>query len=182
MVIERMPSVYETPRRCLPCGADFIPERKPGRPPSDYCTDRCRRAAHRRQLTALGVGVRDDVLPASPEQKIRPARPETILTKRPGRVLASGPKPTLAKVKQPQAIPPFGRAIAALRMQRGWLQSDLAERIGVHQNSILNWEVGKNEPPISKFALIANAFGVSLDDLWGGVVARDGLGRGEAAG
>lgn len=52
MTTERMPSVYETPRTCLPCGREFIPPRRPGLPPADHCSADCRHNYHRRSMSS----------------------------------------------------------------------------------------------------------------------------------
>ena len=39
-----------------------------------------------------------------------------------------------------------GERIRALRLQRGWTQEDLAERIGVRAGTVCRWERGRNRP------------------------------------
>jgi DNA-binding XRE family transcriptional regulator len=155
--LNRMPSVYETPRPCLPCGKDFVPERQAGRPPKDYCSDTCRRNAHRRQLFALGA---IDKAPAAQRPTVVRSKVKADLTIRTQPANGAG-RPT------------FARRMIALRGRRGWSQQDLARRLGVHQNSIAGWEAGKNEPSLHTFVAIASTFDVSLDDLWGAAPVRE---------
>ena len=44
-------------------------------------------------------------------------------------------------------------------------QEDLAEYVGVTRQAIAKWESGETVPDLEKCRLLADAFGVSLDDL-----------------
>jgi transcriptional regulator with XRE-family HTH domain len=59
----------------------------------------------------------------------------------------------------------IGEKIKELRKEKGWTQRKLAEKISVHRNMIRCWETGKNEPSIFNCILMADVFGVSLDEL-----------------
>lgn len=52
MTAERIGSVYEIPRLCRPCGQEFLPTRGTNGLPSEYCSARCRRQAHRHLLAS----------------------------------------------------------------------------------------------------------------------------------
>jgi DNA-binding transcriptional regulator YiaG len=39
-----------------------------------------------------------------------------------------------------------GERIRALRLERGWTQEDLAQRIGVRAGTVCRWERGRNRP------------------------------------
>ena len=44
-------------------------------------------------------------------------------------------------------------------------QEDIAERVGVTRQSVAKWESGESIPDLEKSKLLADIFGVSLDDL-----------------
>ena len=44
-------------------------------------------------------------------------------------------------------------------------QEDIAEKVGVTRQSVAKWESGESIPDLEKSKLLADIFGVSLDDL-----------------
>lgn len=52
-----------------------------------------------------------------------------------------------------------------LRLKNGFTQNQLAKKLKVSNQTILNWENGIYEPKISQLIEIANIFDVSLDYL-----------------
>lgn len=56
-------------------------------------------------------------------------------------------------------------SIKAMRQAKGLAQWQLAEMIGVKQESVAQWETGKTSPKFSRLADIANALNCSVDDL-----------------
>lgn len=52
-----------------------------------------------------------------------------------------------------------------LRKMHRMTQEDLAECVGVTRQAIAKWESGETVPDLEKCRLLADAFGVSLDDL-----------------
>lgn len=52
-----------------------------------------------------------------------------------------------------------------LRLQNGMTQNEIAAKIGVSGQSILNWENGIYEPKINQLIQLADLFGVSIDYL-----------------
>lgn len=52
-----------------------------------------------------------------------------------------------------------------LRKMRKMTQEDLAECVGVTRQAIAKWESGDTIPDLEKCRLLADVFGVSLDDL-----------------
>jgi len=54
-----------------------------------------------------------------------------------------------------------------LRLERGLSQGDLAERIGVQNYTIGNWERDRAEPSIDAIVKLADALGVTADELLG---------------
>lgn len=57
--------------------------------------------------------------------------------------------------------------IRALRLEHGLRQIDLAEKIGVLQSTISQWENGKIEPDIEALIKIASLFETSIDNVLG---------------
>ena len=52
-----------------------------------------------------------------------------------------------------------------LRKIRQLTQEEVADRIGVTRQSVAKWESGETVPDLEKCRLLAELFGVSLDDL-----------------
>ena len=52
-----------------------------------------------------------------------------------------------------------------MRKIRKMTQEDLAEQVGVTRQAIAKWESGETIPDLEKCRLLAETFGVSLDDL-----------------
>lgn len=61
----------------------------------------------------------------------------------------------------------FKDVLRMLRMERGWSQNDLAERIHSTKSTVSNWEQGTRVPKIEKLEEIADLFNVDIDFLLG---------------
>lgn len=61
----------------------------------------------------------------------------------------------------------FSVRLKELRLQHGFSQEELAEKIGIKQNTYSDWENGKCKPNYEKLEKIADFLGVSLDWLFG---------------
>lgn len=60
----------------------------------------------------------------------------------------------------------FGLNLKYLRKINNMNQTDLANRMGVSQNTVSNWESGNREPDsIEQFLQLCEVFGVTLDEL-----------------
>lgn len=59
----------------------------------------------------------------------------------------------------------FQENLIALRKMHNISQEELAEKIGVSRQTLSKYETGESIPDIEKTKAIADAFGVSLDDL-----------------
>ena len=55
--------------------------------------------------------------------------------------------------------------LVQLRKYHGMTQEDLADAVGVTRQSVAKWESGDSIPDLEKCKIIADLFGVSLDDL-----------------
>ena len=53
------------------------------------------------------------------------------------------------------------------RLQRGFEQKELAERIGITGNAISNWETGRARPDVSLLPVICDALDITLYELFG---------------
>lgn len=61
----------------------------------------------------------------------------------------------------------FHEKLKMLRKKRGLTQKEIAEQIGIKQNSCSDWETGKNEPNYENLSMLACIFNVSIDYLLG---------------
>ena len=59
----------------------------------------------------------------------------------------------------------FSDNLNALRKLRQMTQEDLAEKLGVTRQAVAKWEAGDSVPDLDKCRMLADVFGVSLDDL-----------------
>jgi len=59
----------------------------------------------------------------------------------------------------------FAENIIELRKMHDFSQEELADMIGVSRQTLSKYETGESLPDIQKCKLIADAFGVSMDDL-----------------
>lgn len=61
----------------------------------------------------------------------------------------------------------LGKRIAALRKEKGLTQEQLAEKVGVSAQAVSKWENDVSCPDITLLPLLADLFGVSVDELLG---------------
>lgn len=54
----------------------------------------------------------------------------------------------------------------SLRRERGWSQSDLAERVGVSRNSIISIENGRFDPSLPLAFELAAAFELTIEEIF----------------
>ena len=59
----------------------------------------------------------------------------------------------------------LGEKVRALRLQRGWTQTQLAERLGWHQPDVSDLEQGHHAAKLDTVEQIAKAFGVKAYKL-----------------
>jgi transcriptional regulator with XRE-family HTH domain len=60
----------------------------------------------------------------------------------------------------------FGRKVRKLRLQHGWTQVDMAERLGLDRSYLADVERGKRNISILNLDVIAKGFGLSLSRLF----------------
>lgn len=59
-----------------------------------------------------------------------------------------------------------GNKIRSLRIEKGWTQEQLAEKVGVSDKYISKIETGNRKPSIEFYIDVSNILGVSLDYLF----------------
>ena len=59
----------------------------------------------------------------------------------------------------------FHNNLIQLRKLNHMSQEELAEKIGVSRQTLSKWETGESLPDIEKCKMLAELFGVTLDDL-----------------
>ena len=59
----------------------------------------------------------------------------------------------------------FSKNLTELRKLHNMSQEDLAEKIGVSRQTLSKYETGESLPDIEKCRMLADVFGVSIDDL-----------------
>ena len=59
----------------------------------------------------------------------------------------------------------FKDNLIQLRKMKSLTQEDIAEKLGVSRQAIAKWENGETIPDLDKCRILADMFGVSLDDL-----------------
>ena len=57
------------------------------------------------------------------------------------------------------------KTIRQLRKERGWLQADLAEQLGVHRSAVSTWERGVYLPEPRTLLRLGDLFGVSVEEM-----------------
>ena len=62
----------------------------------------------------------------------------------------------------------IGKFIANCRKNKKMTQSELAEKLGVTDKSVGNWENGRNMPDLSLFKPLCDALGITINDLISG--------------
>lgn len=58
-----------------------------------------------------------------------------------------------------------GELIAALRKEKGWSQTELAEQLGVTNKAVSRWETGRGYPDVELLPQLARELGVSISEL-----------------
>jgi len=62
----------------------------------------------------------------------------------------------------------IGKFIAENRKAKNMTQSELAEKLGVTDRSVSNWETGKNMPELSLFKPLCDILGITINELMSG--------------
>ena len=75
----------------------------------------------------------------------------------------------------------LGERIASLRRAHNVTQVQLAEALGVSQQTLQSYEVGRRRIPVSALPMVAHTLAVSLDELFGSEVKAARGKRGPAS-
>lgn len=67
----------------------------------------------------------------------------------------------------------IGKFIASVRKEKNITQNELAEKLGVSDRTIGNWENGRNMPDVSLFKPLCESLDISLNDLLSGEKVSD---------
>jgi transcriptional regulator with XRE-family HTH domain len=68
----------------------------------------------------------------------------------------------------------IGAAITRNLKAKGWSQADLARRLGVSRSTVTDWCKGRKNPRGRGLDRLADAFGVTLAEFFGGEVEESG--------
>ena len=61
----------------------------------------------------------------------------------------------------------FAKNIRKFRKQKGYSQTELAKKLNYGYTAIANYESGRNEPSLDVLIVLADALGVTVDELLG---------------
>ena len=61
----------------------------------------------------------------------------------------------------------IGANIARLRKEKNMTQDQLANLMGISFQAVSKWENGLSSPDVSSFPMLADVFGVTIDELFG---------------
>ena len=61
----------------------------------------------------------------------------------------------------------LANTLASLRTAHGLTQEEVANHLGITKAAVSKWECGQSMPDISMLPLIAELYGVSIDELFG---------------
>ncbi len=57
--------------------------------------------------------------------------------------------------------------LKGIRIQKGYTQEEIANKLNVSRQAVSRWETGKSCPDIENLALLGEIYGVSVDELLG---------------
>jgi len=85
---------------------------------------------------------------------------------------------SVMNAKDEQLFKVLGARITQARKAHELTQQQLASQIGIAQQTLAHYEGGRLRPPVPTLIALAQALGLSLDDLLGQPAARTGSKRG----
>ena len=68
-------------------------------------------------------------------------------------------------MKRRRSLTKYRDNLVQLRKMLNMTQEDLAEKVGVSRQAVAKWEAGETSPDLDRARMLAEALGVSLDDL-----------------
>ena len=57
-------------------------------------------------------------------------------------------------------------SLAAARVNAKMTQKEVAERLKVSNKTVINWENGVSEPSFATMQILANMYGISIDNIF----------------
>jgi len=60
----------------------------------------------------------------------------------------------------------FKITLEAARVNAGFTQKEVAEKLNVNVGTVQNWESGKTKPSIEKFAALCNLYACPMDVIY----------------
>lgn len=67
----------------------------------------------------------------------------------------------------------LGKTIARLRKSKGLTQAKFADMIHVTQGAISQWETGRTSPDVQQMFILADFFGITVEELSTGNIPRN---------
>ena len=61
----------------------------------------------------------------------------------------------------------FCKRVKELRMESGWTQKEVAEKLQTTNSAVCDWEKGRTQPDLEMLVALATLFNVSVDYLLG---------------
>lgn len=74
-----------------------------------------------------------------------------------------------------KAVVQLGMRIKYLRKQRGWSQEELSFQSNINKNYISDLESGRRNPSLEILERLADAFGITLEELFKGIATIPGI-------
>lgn len=62
----------------------------------------------------------------------------------------------------------FGKKVRSLRLEKGWSQEELADKVGLHRTYIGSIERGEQNVSIDNIAKLAKTLSISIEELFRG--------------
>ena len=59
----------------------------------------------------------------------------------------------------------IGKRIHRKRIEKGWCQEELAEKLSVSRQAVSKWEIGSSDPSTTNLIALAKLFGVTAEEL-----------------
>ena len=57
-------------------------------------------------------------------------------------------------------------SLAAARVNAGMTQEEVAKKMGISKNTVVNWEKGISEPTITQGLKLSELYGIPLDNIF----------------
>ena len=58
-----------------------------------------------------------------------------------------------------------GKFLKDMRREKGWTQSEFAEKLGVSEKTVSKWETGRGLPDVSLMLPVCEQLGITVNEL-----------------